>query len=295
MLVDGSNSGMEVEMGNVGFGWAAASSSDGQVAQSDLDADVTTIDSSSPPVVVGSVVTTAATLEVRPDGGDAVDIPLLPAPASTGLDRSYFLTELPNLASTKGEVVALDASGAVIARQAFDTTGMVSGPPVACPGGAGGANVEPADCPPLPTACPMIPAGSSVKDCLICPDNAMCAVPSCPATSPPGNAPELACIACREVTTSNGTTETNTACPMMPPTCPTPVAGSSGSDGTISCVCQAPTTTDPNGATSSGGGGCSGVPEPVISGVPASPDVCPSAPNAACATDDPAPATTPSA
>jgi hypothetical protein len=37
------------------------------------------------------------------------------------------------------------------------------------------------------------------------------------------------------------------------------------------------------------------VPEPVISGVPASPDVCPSAPNAACATDDPAPATTPSA
>ncbi len=238
ILVDGENSGMEVEMANAGFGWASASASGQQPSQPDLDATVTTVAGESPPVVVGSVVATAARVEVRPDGGDAVDVPLLPAPAATGIDRSYFLTELPNPSSKQGEVVALDADGAVVAHQDYDLNGNVvePGPPIACPGAVGGANPD-VTCPPIPTACPTIPAGGAngaAKDCLNCPDNAMCAIPDCPSVHTSGNPPELTCIVCRDVTTTNGATETNSACPA-PRMCPSPASDASGSGAREAC------------------------------------------------------------
>jgi hypothetical protein len=251
MLVDGNGSGMEVEMGNSGFGWASASSSDGQTAQPDLDADVTTVASGSPPVVVGSVVATAAKVEVRPGGGAAIDVALLPAPASTGIDRSYFLTELPDLASDKGEVVALDADGAVMAHQDYDLSGTViePTPPLPCRSAGGGANVEPADCPPLPTVCPMIPAGganNAAEDCINCPDTAMCAVPSCAPHAGKGDSHgdsgTIACVICHEVAKGS---------------LPTGISGPSGTSSSGACSGIAePATSDPGTGDTPPAAGC---------------------------------------
>jgi len=168
MLTDPSGTSMQVEVGNMGFGWASASAPGQEPSEPDLDASVQTAAANSPPIVVGSVVGSAARVEVRPDGGDPIDVPLLAAPAVTGIERSYFLTELPDLgSSSKGTLVALDPDGNVIARQDFDSSGGSIEP--ACPMTQGGANDDPADCPPMP-ACPSTAPGDkgSVKECIVC-------------------------------------------------------------------------------------------------------------------------------
>jgi len=118
VLVDPSLTSTQVEVDGLGAGFASAASASGeQPAVPDFVASVMGFSGDDAPVVVGSVVARAARVEVRPDGGAPVELPLSPAPAVTGIDRSYFLSEVPELASKSGTVVALDAEGNVVGRQ----------------------------------------------------------------------------------------------------------------------------------------------------------------------------------
>ncbi|MFL5798074.1 MAG: hypothetical protein ACJ77A_09090 [Actinomycetota bacterium] len=149
VLVDASLTSTQIEVGSGGVGYASASASGEKPTPPELDASVGQFPGDDAPVVFGSVVARAARVEVRPQSGDPVDLPLSPAPAVTGIERSYFLAEVPEMSSMSGTVVALDAGGNVVARQEIppppSTTTVPPGPatcvkpqvgsdgPAACP------------------------------------------------------------------------------------------------------------------------------------------------------------------
>ncbi|HXJ62908.1 MAG TPA: hypothetical protein VNN79_04060 [Actinomycetota bacterium] len=254
MLTDRPGSSTKVEVGNMGFGWAAASAPGQEPSEPDLDASVQGFAAGTPPIVLGSVVGAAAHVEVRPAGGDAVNIPLLAAPAVTGIDRSYFLTELPDLASPKGTVVALDVDGNVIATVDY--------------GLAGGGGIEP-----VPPACPT-PQGGANDDPTCVP------VPGCPSLAPGDKGAIKECIVCREVVAgSDGSTTESTHCPPCPP---------AAAEGGVNIACPAPgpiTCPEASPPTDSGPTVCGGGSSGSGGGF-----VCPD--NAMCATPLPAPACT---
>jgi len=161
MMVDPSMNGGSVEIDNLGIGWgwaSAVSSGQDQPQVPDFDASVSVFTNDGTPIVSGSVVDTAARVEVRPDGGDPIDIGLLPAPSVMDLHRSYFLSELPHLSSKTGEVIALDGQGGVLHRQSFDVSSTIV--PGGCPPATGNPEGDPAatDCAPIP--CPDTPVSS---------------------------------------------------------------------------------------------------------------------------------------
>ncbi len=241
MTVDGNGTGGSIEYEGMGLGWSSAVSPDGEPAPlPDLDASVMPMGRDSIAVVSGSVVGAAESVEVRPDGGDPVDVELLSAPAVTGIDREYFLSELPDLPSKTGSVVALGAGGSTIGHVDYDL---------------GNGNVSPG----FPACEPPAPAeggGDPAGDCPL-------PMPVCsPASNNPEvSGPERKCVpTCPEQPTNpeNGTIE----CIAPPVVCPDEPVSSDGSDASGST----------GGGTTSDGGdvsiGCTIVPPVCVEPVP---------------------------
>src|SRR3954468_862374 len=266
MKADPALLGGSLEIDGMGMGWASAVSSDGS-APPVPDFDASVMPTGGPNVAWGSVVGAATSVEVRPDGADAIDVPLLAAPAVTGIDRQYFLTDLPKLESDTGTIVALGAAGAVVGQQDYDLTGGNTSPgypgdcplpepaPTTEPGGDGqitGGCVMPA-----PPVCATTSAGGAAEEC----------PPPLPGTCPPVEAggdknSVKECIVCSDISGPDGTTS-NTAtndCPPLPvctgePASDPTTSGPSGGGCVFFPPC--PETTSPEGAN---GAGCADTP-----------------------------------
>ena len=209
MTADPTLQSGSVEMDGMGMGWSSANSGGGEVSPlPDLDASVMPMGRDVPSVVWGSVAADASSVEVRPTGADPIDVPLLAAPAVTGIDRQYFLSELPDLESDTGTVVALRAGGDVVGRQDYDLGDMNSVPGY------------PGDCPlPEPTTSGPTGDGQTSGGC------SLPAPPVCRAAK--GDPGSVACLVpCPDTPVSsdgNGSEDASNACTVDPPTCVHPV------------------------------------------------------------------------
>jgi hypothetical protein len=170
ILTDRTLSQLEVEAGDIGWGVAQASAgtAGGEPPSPPVPNFQASVSGLKVPgldglrlFVSGSAVSRAVRVEVRPDGQDPIDVPLEPAPAVTGIDRSYFLMDLPESTSSTGTVVALDTGGAVIGSQDYAAESTL---PPTCPtpveGSDGSATKDPCTAVTLPAPADSGSAGS---------------------------------------------------------------------------------------------------------------------------------------